>query len=146
MFVSMWITWPWCLFSTSGLQRIPFCPTFYGTCSFSLPFICFTSLRSSNTAKMLSRDNIHIISLLVPQMLQATVPPPFKSSYLRHPTGPHLAGPVCFVSLCPGTCFLDTATCPEYSSTTFCQQFGLTPLPLSDLDLCGFVSYLHQQQ
>ena len=30
--------------------------------------------------------------------------------------------------------------------TAFCQQFGLTPLPLSDLNLCHFVSYLHQQQ
>ena len=64
---------------------------------------------SSNTATTLSRDNIHIISLLVPQVLQATVPPPFKSSsYSRHPTGPHLAVPVCFVSPCPGTCFLHT--------------------------------------
>ena len=30
--------------------------------------------------------------------------------------------------------------------TAFCWQFGLTPLPLSDLNLCRFVSYLHQQQ
>ena len=30
--------------------------------------------------------------------------------------------------------------------TAFCRQFGLTPLPLSDLNLCRFVSYLHQQQ
>ena len=51
---------------------------------------------SSNTATTLSHDNIHIISLLVPQVLQATVPPPFKSSsYSRHLTGPHIAGPVC---------------------------------------------------
>ena len=29
--------------------------------------------------------------------------------------------------------------------TAFCWQFGLTPLPLSDLNLCCFVLYLHQQ-
>ena len=29
--------------------------------------------------------------------------------------------------------------------TAFCQQFGLTPLPLCDLNLCHFVSYLHYQ-
>ena len=37
-------TWLWCLFSTSSLQRTPFCPTFCDACSFSLPFISFTSL------------------------------------------------------------------------------------------------------
>ena len=75
--------------------------------------------------------------------------PPFRSSsYSRHPTGPHLAGPVCFVSSCPG---LVSSTLATYRSgirwyTAFCQQFGLTPLPLSDFNLCRFVSYLHQQQ
>ena len=29
--------------------------------------------------------------------------------------------------------------------TAFCRQFGLTPLPLCDLNLCRFVSYLHYQ-
>ena len=29
--------------------------------------------------------------------------------------------------------------------TAFCRQFGLTPLPLLDLNLCRFVSYLHYQ-
>ena len=106
---------------------------------------------SNTAADTLSRDNIHPFLFWSHRCCRPLSHPPFRSSsYSRHPTGPHLAGPVCFVSPCPGTCFLHN--CNVYCRsgirqyTAFCQQFGLTTLPLSDLNLFRFDSYLHQQQ
>ena len=98
-------------------------PLLSSACSFSLPFITFTSLPFITFTSL---PNIFLAAQTLPLTLclmtiftflsfwshrccRPLSHPPFRSSsYSRHPTGPHLAGPVCFVSPCPGTCFLHT--------------------------------------
>ena len=106
---------------------------------------------SSNTAAdALSRDNIHVFSLLVPQVLQATVPSSIQELLLLEApdwTSPRWTSLFCLSlprDLLPPHLRHNRSGIRQY--TAFCWQFGLTPLPLSDLNLCRFVSYLHQQQ
>ena len=80
--------------------------------SFSLPFISFTSLPNIFMAFQTLLSTLCLVTIFTSWSHRCCRPlshPPFKSSsYSRHPTGPHLVGPVCFVSPCPGTCFLHT--------------------------------------
>ena len=73
---------------------------------------------------------------------------PFRSSsYSRHPTGPHLIGPVRFVSPCPGPHLIGPVRFVSpccFPNSLFSAIWADTPL--SDLNLCHFVSYVHQRQ
>ena len=155
MFVSTWITWLWCLFSTNGLQRIPFCPTFCGACSFSLPFISFTSLPNIFLAFQTLPPTLCLVTIFT---LFSFGPTGAAGHYLiLHSGAPPTRGTQLDLTSLDQSVLsllaqgLASSTLATYRSgirqyTAFCQQFRLTPLPLSDLNLCRFVSYLHQQQ
>ena len=127
----------WCLFFFSAFYKFHFSAE-------HIPGI------SNTAANALSRDNIHLFSLLVPQVLQATVPSSIQELLLLEApdwTSPRWTSLFCLSlprDLLPPHLRHNRSGIRQY--TAFCWQFWLTPLPLSDLNLCRFVSYLHQQQ
>ena len=127
----------WCLFFFSAFYKFHFSAE-------HIPGI------SNTAANALSRDNIHLFSLLVPQVLQATVPSSIQELLLLEApdwTSPRWTSLFCLSlprDLLPPHLRHNRSGIRQY--TAFCWQFGLTSLPLSDLNFCRFVSYLHQQQ
>ena len=127
----------WCLFFFSAFYKFHFSAE-------------HTPGISNTAADSLSRDNIHLLSLLVPQVLQATVPSSIQELLLLEApdwTTPRRTSLFCLSlprDLLPPHLRHNRSGIRQY--TAFCWQFGLTFLPFSDLNLCHFVSYLHQQQ